>query len=195
MYYYGQRPSPSVDGWYMVLDYTVPYISLSPVQPKVAYPAGRLHCPGFSASAFLAPFSGQREVAAAFKIQIQASTFILQIYNYNNHILYSQYHVVILCGFNFKSVVAFQAENCETPVFCDNLLRDFLGLRSNVCPISSSFSSVRTWRVLWDFLSRTEPVSWNLFTSLRTVSLWGARISGNLSLNSHFTSLQDIVRT
>ena len=39
--------------------------------------------------------------------------------------------------------MAFQAENCETPVSSDNLLRDFLGLRSNVCPISSSFSSVK----------------------------------------------------
>ena len=29
---------------------------------------GRLHCLGFSASAFLAPFSGQREVASALKI-------------------------------------------------------------------------------------------------------------------------------
>ena len=38
-----------------------------------------------------------------------------------------------------------QSENCETPVSCDNLLRDFLGLRSNICPISSSFSSVSTW--------------------------------------------------
>ena len=64
-----------------------------------------------------------------------------------------------------------QSENCETPVSCDNLLRDFLGLCSNVCPISSRFSSVNTWRVLWGFLSRTEPVSRNLFTSLRTVSL------------------------
>ena len=87
-----------------------------------------------------------------------------------------------------------QSEKCETPVSCDNLLRDFLGLRSNVCLISSSFSSVSTW-VLWGFLSRTEPVSRNLFTSLRTVSLWGARISGNLSLNSSVTSLQDSVRT
>ena len=101
----------------------------------------------------------------------------------------------ILYGFNFKSVVAFQAENCETLVSCDNLLRDFLGLRSNVCSISSSFSSVNTWRVHWGFLSRTEPVSRNLFISLRTVSLWGARISGNLSLNSRVTSLQDSVRT
>ena len=49
-----------------------------------------------------------------------------------------------LIWFNFKSVVAFQAGNCETPVSCDNLPRDFLGLRSNVCPISSSFSSVST---------------------------------------------------
>ena len=31
-------------------------------------PAGRLHCLGFSASAFPAPFSGQREVASALKI-------------------------------------------------------------------------------------------------------------------------------
>ena len=64
-----------------------------------------------------------------------------------------------------------QSENCEPPVSCDNLLRDFLGLRSNVCPIPSRFSSVSTWRVLCGFLSRTEPVSRNLFTSLRTVSL------------------------
>ena len=64
-----------------------------------------------------------------------------------------------------------QSENCETPVSCNNLLRDFLGLRSNVCPISLRFSSVSTWQVLWGFLSRTEPVSRNLFTSLRTVSL------------------------
>ena len=64
-----------------------------------------------------------------------------------------------------------QSENCETPVSCDNLLRDFLGLRSNVCPISSTFSSVSTWRVVWSFLSRTEPVSQNLFTNLQTVSL------------------------
>ena len=88
-----------------------------------------------------------------------------------------------------------QSENCETPVFCDNLIRDFLGLRSNVCPISWRFSSVSTWRVLWRFLSRTEPVSRNLFTSLRTVSLCGARIPGNLSPNSRVTSLQDSVRT
>ena len=58
-----------------------------------------------------------------------------------------------------------QSENCETPVSCDNLPRDFLGLRSNVCPISSRFSSVSTWRVLWSYLSRTEPVSRNLFTN------------------------------
>ena len=64
-----------------------------------------------------------------------------------------------------------QSENCETPVSCDKLLRDFLRLRSDVCPISLWLSSVSTWRVLWDFLSRTEPVSRNLFTSLRTVSL------------------------
>ena len=76
---------------------------------------------------------------------------------------------VILYGFNFKSLVTFQAENCETPVFCDNLLRDFLGLRSNVFPISSSFSSVSTWRVLWGILSRTEPVSRNLFTNCISV--------------------------
>ena len=88
-----------------------------------------------------------------------------------------------------------QSENCETPISCGNLLRDFLGLRSNVCPISSRFPSVSTWRVLWGFLSRTEQVFRNLFTSLRTVSLWGAWISGNLSLNSRVTSLQDPVRT
>ena len=64
-----------------------------------------------------------------------------------------------------------QSENCETPVSCDNLLRDFLGLRSNICPISLRFSSVSTWRVLWGFLSRTESISRNLFTSLQTVSL------------------------
>ena len=142
------------------------------------------------------PFEHGLQARKHFMKHNQASTFILQIYNYNNHILYSQYHVVAVpdqrlsYGFNFKSLVAFQAENCETPVFCDNLLWDFLGLRSNVCPISSSFSSVSTW-VLLGFLSRTEPVSRNLFTSLRTVSLWGARISGNLSLNNRVTSLQD----
>ena len=64
-----------------------------------------------------------------------------------------------------------QSENFETPISCDNLLGDFLGLCSNVCPISSRFSSVSTCRVLWGFLSRTGPVSQNLFTSLRTVSL------------------------
>ena len=75
----------------------------------------------------------------------------------------SSWTTVILYGFNFKSVVAFQAENCETPISCDNLLRDFLWLSSNICPISS-YSSVSTW-VLWGFLSRTEPVSRNLFTN------------------------------
>ena len=48
--------------------YTVPYISLSPAQLKADCPAGRLHCPGFSAPAFLAPFFGQQEVVAALKI-------------------------------------------------------------------------------------------------------------------------------
>ena len=42
-------------------------------------PSGWPH--GFSVSAFLAPFSGQWEVAAALKILIQASMFIIQIYN------------------------------------------------------------------------------------------------------------------
>ena len=110
--------------------------------------------------------SSQREVAAAFKHLRLTSKFTITTITY--------------LSFNFKSLVAFQAENCETPVSCDNLLRDFLGLRCNVCPISSSFSSVSTWWVLWGFLSRIEPVSQNLFISLRTVSLWGASISALL---------------
>ena len=41
------------------------YISLSPAQQKVARPVGLTASP---CSAFLAPFPGQREVAAALKI-------------------------------------------------------------------------------------------------------------------------------
>ncbi|PSN40146.1 hypothetical protein C0J52_13059 [Blattella germanica] len=78
--------------------------------------------------------------------------FIMHIYNYNNHIPLSEkvLEMMSMCfhtsltSFNFKSLVAFQGENCETPISCENLLRDFLGLHCNVCPILSKFSSVST---------------------------------------------------
>ena len=74
-----------------------------------------------------------------------------------------------------------QSENCETPVSYDNLLRDFLELRSNVCPISSMFSSESTWRVLWGFLSRTEPVSRNIFTFTNCISVRRTDIGESVS--------------
>ena len=54
----------------------------------------------------------------------------------------------------------------QTSVSCDKRFRYFWSVCSNLSPISSNVSSVRTWRWRFTFLFFTEPISLNLLACL-----------------------------
>jgi hypothetical protein len=61
--------------------------------------------------------------------------------------------VFILYGRSFSNFVAVLAEDAETSACWASFASDFLGERSNLAPISFSYSSV----ILFIFLSNTDP--------------------------------------
>ena len=58
----------------------------------------------------------------------------------------------ILYGFSFSNFAALCTDGTDIPVSCDKHFRDFWELSSNLSPISSNVSSVRTWRQQLTFL-------------------------------------------
>ena len=84
---------------------------------------------------------------------------------------------------NFSNFVALCTDDTVTPVSCDKRFRDFLGVCSNLSPISSN---VRTWRWRLTFLFFTEPVSLNLLACLLIVL--GYRHRSSWKLYSKFAS-------
>ena len=79
---------------------------------------------------------------------------------------------------NFSNFVAVCTDDTDTPVSCNERFRHFWRVCSNLLPISSNVSSVRTWRRRFTFLFFTEPVSLKLFslspkcTGIRHRSSW-----------------------
>ena len=61
-----------------------------------------------------------------------------------------------------------------------NVLEIFGGVCSNLSPISSNVSSLRTWRRQSTFLFFTEPVSLNILACLLSVLGLGTGLPGNL---------------
>ena len=62
-----------------------------------------------------------------------------------------------------------------------NVLDIFGGVCSNLTPISSNVSSLRTWRQRFTFLFFTEPVSFNILASLLIVLGLGTGLPGNFT--------------
>ena len=94
---------------------------------------------------------------------------------------------------NFSNFVALCTDDRDTPVSCHKGFRDFWRVCSNLSPISSSVSSVRTLHRLLTFLFFTEPVSLNILACLLIVLGLGTGPPGNLSRNLHHVSEQDFL--
>ena len=94
---------------------------------------------------------------------------------------------------NFSNFVALCTDDTDTPVSCNKRFRDFWRVCSNLSPISSKVSSVRTLRQWFTFLFFTEPVSLNLLACLLFVLGLGTGPPGNLTRNLRRVSEHDIL--
>ena len=79
--------------------------------------------------------------------------------------------------------MAMCTDDFDTPVSWDNCFKDIFGHASKRAPILSNVSSERTRRVLFRFLSITEPVDRNFATSRCIVDFEGTETPGNRVLN------------
>ena len=102
-------------------------------------------------------------------------------------------HNTYLGLYIFSNFVALCTDDTDTPVSCDKRFRDFGGVCSNLSPISSNVSSVRSWRQRLTFLFFTEPVSLNLLACLLIVLELGTDPPGNLTRNLRRVSEHDIL--
>jgi hypothetical protein len=91
--------------------------------------------------------------------------------------------VICYYGFKWSSFVAMCTDDFETPVSWDNCFKDIFGHASKRAPMSSSVSSERTRRVLFRFLSITEPVVRNFATRRCIVDFEGTETPGNRARN------------
>ena len=94
---------------------------------------------------------------------------------------------------NLSNVVALCTDDADTPVSCDKRFRDFWGVFSNLSPISSNVSSVKTRRRWFTFLFFTEPVSLNLLAYLLIVLGLGTGPPGNFTRNLRRVSEHDFL--
>jgi hypothetical protein len=94
---------------------------------------------------------------------------------------------ILNCDFNVKNM-AVKADPSETPVSCAKHLNDFRGVICSRASVYQNFSSVST--ILFDcfFMSHTEPVAHQFFTSLDTYDFLGTGKSVYLrrNLRIHF---------
>ena len=107
-------------------------------------------------------------------------------------------HCVNVCIFtiriyNFSNFVALCTDDTDTPVSYDNRFRDFWRVCSNLSPISSNVSFVRTLRRRLTFLFFTEPVSLNLLAFLLIVLGLGTGPPRNLTRNLRRVTEHDIL--
>ena len=70
----------------------------------------------------------------------------------------SFYNTTIMCTYN-----ALCTDDTDTPVSCDKRFRNFWGVCSNLSPISSNVSSVRTWSLRFTFLFFRKTLSLDIF--------------------------------
>ena len=82
---------------------------------------------------------------------------------------------------NFSNFVALCTDDTDTTVSSDKCFRAFWGVCSNLSPISSNVSSVRTWCRWLTFPFFTEPVSLNHLARLLIVLGLGTCLPGNYS--------------
>ena len=121
------------------------------------------------------------------------SVVILRFLTYvdrNSHCVNVCIFIIRIC--NFSNFVALCTDDTDTPVSCDKRLR-FSGICSNLSPISSNVSSVRTWHRRLTFLFFTEPVYLNLLACLLIVLGLGTGRPGNFIRNLRRISEHDFL--
>ena len=94
---------------------------------------------------------------------------------------------------NFSNFVALCTDDTDTPVSCNKRSSDFWRVCSNLLPVSSNVSSVRTWHRRLTFLFFMEPVSLNRLVYLLIVLGLGTGRPGNLTQNLRCVSEHDIL--
>ena len=100
----------------------------------------------------------------------------------------------ILYGFSFSNFVVLCTDDTDTTPFSyDKRFRDFWGACSNLSPISSNVSSLRTWHRRLTFLFFTEPVYLNHLACLLIVLGLGTGRPGNFIRNLRRVSEHDFL--
>ena len=110
----------------------------------------------------------------------------------NSHCLNVCIFTIRIC--NFSNFVALCTDDTDTAVSCHKRFRDFWGgVCSNLSPISSNVSSVRTRCRRFTFLFFMEPVCLNLLACLLIVLGLGTGPPGNFTRNLRRVSEQDFL--
>lgn len=90
--------------------------------------------------------------------------------------------IVNLYDFKRSNFLAARTNDLDTPVSCDNSLKDVRGDASNRAPISSNVHSERKRRVFCHFLVNIEPIVRRVFTICCIIDLEGQKFKWNTIL-------------